>query len=85
MSQVVKSQAEMQTHLAAGEAVALFPEGVPGPVTLRGRWWIVADGQQHYQLADEDQAVMLTRQAERLAAATDAARQAANRAPRSGS
>jgi len=77
-----KSQDEMQAHIAAGEALALFPDGVPGPISLHGQWWIIPVGQEHYQLADNDQAALLTTQAGRLAAGVAAARRAADHGPR---
>jgi len=39
----------MVEHVRAGRAVPLLPEGAPGPVRHRDRWWAIRVGQTHYQ------------------------------------
>lgn len=40
---------DMAQHLAAGDADALLPDGVPGPVRLARQWWAVPTGGDRYR------------------------------------
>jgi hypothetical protein len=68
---------DMETLLAGGDALALLPEGVPGPVQLGGEWWAVPTGTDAYQpVADAAAVELLDRLAARYATARAAARRA---------
>ncbi len=47
----------MAQHLAAGDADALLPDGVPGPVRLADQWWAVPTGDNHYRPVTDPAAV----------------------------
>lgn len=59
--------AAMRERLAAGQARALLPEGVPAPVRVDGQWWAIRHDAQDYALVtDPTVAATYTRGIERL-------------------
>jgi hypothetical protein len=68
------SQQQMVALLDDGSALALQLEGVPGPMQLDGRWWIVPTTEQNYRpVTDEQQINQLNRAMNRLRRARFAA------------
>lgn len=69
MSIEVVTESEMSAHVAAGAAVALLPDGPPGPVMWHDRWWAIPVGSEDYRPVDAESAAELDRHAQRLAQA----------------
>jgi hypothetical protein len=60
---------DMAARLAADDADALLPDGVPGPVRLAGQWWAVPTGHHQYQpVTDPAAATLFNEGLARLAA-----------------
>jgi hypothetical protein len=67
-------------RLAAGQAQALLPEGVPGPVRVDDQWWVVPiDGEVYEPVADPALAARLDANLLRFAAARAAVAAAVRR------
>lgn len=50
---------DMAQCLATGDAHALLPDGVPGPVRLADQWWAVPTGGNRYQPVTDPAAVTM--------------------------
>jgi hypothetical protein len=62
------AQQDMARRVAAGTALPLLPEGVPGPVQHAERWWAVQTAEQDYRpVVDPEQLALLNRSAATLA------------------
>ena len=71
------TQEQMASKVAAGDAVPLIPgDGIPGPMRVHHKWWVVRDGEQVYRaVRDAETAARLDNDARRLHAAQNCVEQ----------